>query len=71
MVGNGQVDVFLCTEVNETVIEQLANWPTERLAVYSSRPDTLRQQLESRGIAVNSYSLLDALLRGQMTLRNY
>ena len=51
------------------MIEQLAHWPAERLAVYSPRPDTLRQQLESRGITVNSYSLLDALLRGQMTLK--
>ncbi len=68
--GNGEVDILLCAEVNEAVIEQLANWPAERIAVYSPRPDTVRQQLESRGITANSYSLLDALLRGQMTLRN-
>ena len=70
VAGNGEVDILLCAEVNEEVIEQLANWPAERIAVYSPRPDTVRQQLESRGITVNSYSLLDALLRGQMTLRN-
>ena len=69
VAGNGEVDVLLCTEVNEAVIEQLANWPAQRLAVYSPRPDTLRHQLESRGVTVNSYSLLDALLRGQMTLQ--
>ncbi len=69
IAGNGHVEVLLCTEVNETVIDQLAQWPAERLAVYSPRPDTVRQQLESRGVDVNSYSLLDALLRGQTTLR--
>jgi hypothetical protein len=52
------------------VIKELVNWPAERLAVYSPRPDTVRQRLESQGITVNSYSLLDALLRGQTTARN-
>lgn len=70
VAGNGDVAVLLCTEVTPKVIKELLNWPAERLAVYSPRPDTVRQRLESQGITVNSYSLLDALLRGQTTARN-
>lgn len=70
VAGNGDVAVLLCTEVTPKVIKELASWPAERLAVYSPRPDTVRQRLESQGITVNSYSLLDALLRGQTTARN-
>ncbi len=70
VAGNGNVAVLLCTEVTPKVVKQLADWPAERLAVYSPRPDTVRQRLESQGITVNSYSLLDALLRGQTTARN-
>ena len=70
VAGNREVAVLMCTEVNSAVIEHLAAWPAERLAVYSPRPDTVRHQLENRGVTVNSYSLLDALLRGQTTLRN-
>jgi adenine-specific DNA-methyltransferase len=66
--GNAELEVLLCAEVNESVINQLAQSPAKRLAVYSPRPDTVRQQLEGRGVTVNSYSLLDALLRGQITL---
>jgi adenine-specific DNA-methyltransferase len=68
VAGDGQVAVLLCPKVNKAVIDKLARWPAERLAVYSPRPDTVRQQLESRGVTVNSYPLLDALLRGQTTL---
>ena len=70
IASDGDIAVLLCPQVTPAVIEQLANWPAQRIAVYSPRPDTLRQQLETRGIAVNSYSLLDALLRGQTTLHN-
>jgi adenine-specific DNA-methyltransferase len=66
--GNGEVDILVCPEVDESVIERLRQWPASRIAVYSPRPDTVRQLLESRGVTVNSYSLLDALLRGQMAL---
>jgi hypothetical protein len=70
VAGNSDVAVLLCSEVTPKVIKQLAEWPAERLAVYSPRPDTVRQRLESLGVAVNSYSLTDALMRGQTTVRN-
>jgi adenine-specific DNA-methyltransferase len=65
-VGHTQeLAVLLCNEVNQSVIDTLAAWPAARLAVYSPRPDTVEDQLSGRGIAVNSYSLLEALLCGQ------
>lgn len=70
VAGNTDVAVLLCSEVTPKVIKQLAEWPAERLAVYSPRPDTVRERLESLGVAVNSYSLTDALMRGQTTVRN-
>lgn len=70
VAGNTDVAVLLCSEVTPKVIKQLAEWPAERLAVYSPRPDTVRERLESVGVAVNSYSLTDALMRGQTTVRN-
>ena len=59
------VDTLLAFEVDDAVIETLANWPSPRLAVYSTRPDTLAELLTARGVNVNSYSLHDALMRGQ------
>lgn len=69
VAGDAQLAVLLCGEVNEAAIEAMAAWPAERLAVYSTRPDTVRHLLQHRGKDINSYSLLDALLRGQTTLR--
>ena len=59
------VDTLLAFDVDDAVIETLANWPSPRLAVYSTRPDTVAELLGARGINVNSYSLHDALMRGQ------
>ena len=59
------VDTLLAFEVDDAVIETLAAWPSPRLAVYSARPDTVAELLGARGINVNSYSLHDALMRGQ------
>jgi adenine-specific DNA-methyltransferase len=70
IAGDAQTAVLLCAAVDENTIATLAAWPAERLAVYSPRPATVRNQLEQRGLSVNSYSLLDALLRGQTTLRS-
>lgn len=69
IAGDAQVAVLLCTEVTSQSIETMCNWPTQRLVVYSMRPDTVRDQLQRRGKDINSYSLLDALQRGQTTLR--
>ena len=69
IAGNPQLAVLLCTEVTEESLAILADWPAERLAVYSHRPDTVRHQLEQRSVQVNSYSLLDALQRGQTNVQ--
>ena len=62
-------ELLVCNEVNAASIETLAAWPQRhgaaRLAVYSTRPDTLREQLAARGVEANCYSLMDALLSGQ------
>ena len=62
-------ELLVCNEVNADMIEMLAAWPQQhgaaRLAVYSTRPDTLREQLAARGVEANCYSLMDALLSGQ------
>ena len=62
-------ELLLCNEVNAESLATLAAWPKQygaaRLAVYSTRPDTLREQLAVRGVEANCYSLMGALLRGQ------
>lgn len=62
-------DLLVCGEVNAGTIAILAAWPQQhgaaRLAVYSTRPDTLREQLAARGVEANCYSLIDAVLGGQ------
>ncbi len=63
-------ELLLCLEVNADTIATLVAWPEQhgaaRLAVYSSRPKSLSEQLAARGVIANCYSLMDALLRGQM-----
>ena len=61
----GGVDTLLAFEVDDAVIETLANWPSLRLAVFSTRPDTVAELLTARRRTVNSYSLNEALMRGQ------
>ena len=69
VAGDAQLAVLLCGEVNDASMETMATWPAERLVIYSSRPDTVRQLLLQRGRDINSYSLLEALLRVQTTWR--
>jgi len=69
LAGDAQLALLLCPEVTPQTLETLANWPAERLAVYSPRPDTVRDWLQQAGKPANSYSLLEALLRGQTSLR--
>lgn len=63
-------ELLVCNEVTAATITTLAAWPEQhgvaRLAVYSTRPDTLHEQLAARGVEANCYSLMDALLRGQV-----
>ncbi|MDO8437175.1 MAG: DNA methyltransferase [Nitrosomonadaceae bacterium] len=62
-------ELLVCNEVNAETIETLAAWPqlhgAARLAIYSTRPQTLSEQLATRGVEANCYSLMDALLHGQ------
>jgi hypothetical protein len=62
-------EFLVCLEVNAETIEALAAWPQQhgaaRLAVYSTRPKTLSEQLAARGVEANCYGLMDALLSGQ------
>jgi adenine-specific DNA-methyltransferase len=63
-------ELLVCGEINADTIATLAAWPqlcgVARLAVYSTRPETLRDQLAARGVEANCYSLMDALLHGQV-----
>lgn len=63
-------ELLVCNEVNADTIATLAAWPQQhgvsRLAVYSTRHKTLSEQLAARGVEANCYSLMDALMRGQM-----
>lgn len=62
-------ELLVCSEVNSAAIELLAGWPEKhnvaRLAIYSTRPDTVREQLAARGVEANCYSLMDVFLSGQ------
>ncbi len=66
---DGELAVLLLTHVDDEILKRLAAWPARRLAVYSSRPDSVADYLARSGKSANSYSLLDALLRGQTTQR--
>lgn len=66
---DGELAVLLVAQVDDEVLQRLAEWPARRLAVYSGRPDSVADHLARHGKSANSYSLLDALLRGQTTQR--
>ncbi|MEQ1594655.1 MAG: site-specific DNA-methyltransferase [Casimicrobium sp.] len=65
----GGVDTVFVPVVDEAAIEILSTWPSQRIAVYSPRPDTVVELLAARGREVNSYGLQEALLRGQTRAR--
>lgn len=66
---DGELAVLLVAQVDDQTLQRLAKWPARRLAVYSSRPESVSDHLARQGKSANSYSLLDALLRGQTTQR--
>lgn len=70
VAGDSNLAILFCHEVDEDSIEEIFGWPAERIAVYSTRPDTVSHLLQLKGRDVNSYSLLEALMRGQTTLRS-
>lgn len=66
---DGELAILLLTHVDDETLMRLAAWPARRLAVYSTRPESVADFLTRSGKSVNSYSLLDALMRGQTTQR--
>jgi adenine-specific DNA-methyltransferase len=62
-------ELLVCGKVNAATVKTLATWPAQsgaaRLAVYTLRPETLREKLAAQGVEANCYSLMDALLGGQ------
>lgn len=67
IANDGQVAVVLATSVDDESIAQLLLLPTRRLVVYSDRPQTISQCFADAGREISSYSLEDALMRGQAT----
>jgi adenine-specific DNA-methyltransferase len=66
-------DILLCMDVNTRALKELVAWPlangVQRLAVYCERPLALQEALEAKGIDANCYSLVDALINGQVGTR--
>jgi adenine-specific DNA-methyltransferase len=60
-----ELAVVLMSSVSEKAIKDLLSLSQPRLAVYSSRPQTVAERLEQSGRVGNSYSIGDALLLGQ------
>jgi adenine-specific DNA-methyltransferase len=61
----------LCTQVTPDTLEALAALPAThgvaRLAVFCPRPKALASLLAERGVEANTYSITDALLKGQVS----
>jgi adenine-specific DNA-methyltransferase len=64
----GDCDIVLCTGVDAASIDRLAAWHEQRpgrLAIYTHRPESLRETLAARGVEATCYGLLDVLRQGQ------
>jgi len=65
----GDCDILLCTQVDAGSIAALAGWSkahgVARIAVYSERPESLREAMDQRGVDAACYGLHEALRRGQ------
>ncbi len=61
----------LCTEVTPKTLNELVKLPVNhgvaRLAVFCPRPKALALLLAERGVEANTYSITDALLKGQVS----
>ena len=61
----------LCPEVTPQTLDELAKLPAThgvaRLAVFCPRPKALALLLAERGVEANTYSITDALLKGQVS----
>lgn len=65
--SNADLSVVVCEEVNQALIDQLRAWPAEKLAIYSSRPNSIKDGMAGSGKVVNTYSLMDVLVSGIFT----
>ena len=65
----GDCDILLCIQVDAESIAALAGWSkahgVARIAVYSERPESLREAMELRGVDAACYGLYEALRHGQ------
>lgn len=61
-----ELAIVYLPEVTTAAIKALMNLPQSRLAVYSTRPQTVAEQLESSGKQGQSYAIGDIILAGQV-----
>ena len=70
---NGDWLTVLCWQATPEALDALAALPAAhgvaRLAVFCPRPKALAALLQKRGIEANTYSLTDALLKGQVSAK--
>ncbi|MDD2712302.1 MAG: site-specific DNA-methyltransferase [Simplicispira sp.] len=70
---NGDWLTVLCWQATPEALDALAALPAihgaARLAVFCPRPKALAALLQTRGIEANTYSLTDALLKGQVSAK--
>ena len=70
---NGDWLSVLCWQARPEALDALAALPAAygaaRLAVFCPRPKALAALLQTRGIEANTYSLTDALLKGQVSAK--
>jgi len=63
--ANAELAIVYLPQVNATSIKALTALPQSRLAVYSARPETVAEKLETIEKEGNSYAIGDAILMGQ------
>jgi len=65
--SNDELAIVYLPEVNTASIKALISLPQQRLAVYSARPQTVADKLETCGKQGNSYAIGDAIIAGQVS----
>lgn len=63
--SNDDMAIVYLPEVNAAAIKALIALPQSHLAVYSARPQTVAEKLDTSGKEGNSYAIGDAILKGQ------
>jgi len=65
--SDADLSVVVCEEVNQSVIDKLKTWPAEKISIYSSRPNSIKEGMIGSGKTVNAYSLMDVVVSGVFT----